>query len=1100
MSDSEAARAGGFFDKLSRFVIQKPFVVIAIWISLAAIPALMFPPLMEAAAGKNNSAALPDDAPTMVASKEMAKTFEGKSNKKDAKAKPGSKPKEDPSDGSQLLVILTDENGLGPGDLAAYTKLVEKLRAEKYSVQDFISNPPLREVLASKDNKAWNLPVMFKTSQDDPATQSAYKKIKELVKEALAGSTLTAHYAGAVATVADLVTIGQEDTHIIEIGTAVSVLVILLMVYRNIVTMLVPLATIGLSLATAQGVLSGLSKIGLDVQMQTIVFMTAVMIGAGTDYAVFLISRYHDYVRKGQDSDLAVKNAMMSIGKVIAASAATVAVTFLAMVFSKLAIFASIGPAISISIIIAFVAAITLLPSILVLIGRRGWIKPRRDLTHRFWRILGTRIVRRPRVHLIGSLIVLAILASSTLLVRFNYDDLKALPEDVDSVAGYNAMDRHFPQNMMTPMMLFIKSPHDLRSPTALADLELMVSRVSQLPNIIAIRGLTRPNGEPLEQTKVSYQAGEVGSKLDEASSAIEDHGGELDQLADGSNQLADALAGVRDEVTESVANAGALVDLLVTMKKLIGGDKTLNALDQTAKLVGRMRALGDALTSNMVDVSNVVAWVGPIVSALNASPQCNADPACAAARSQLQALVAAQTSGSLSSITALGRTLQQTQEFQTVAQTIAKLETNLNQAVKLLRSIDGMQNQLNQMQQGASALAQGSRAIAQGVNELVKQTKRMGTGLDEASDFLLQMKHDANKPSMAGFNIPPEALAKDEFKKAAQIFISPDGHGARYLVQSALNPFTTAAMDQVDEILDVAHDAQPNSELSDATISMVGIPTGLSDTRDYYNHDIQFIVFATILIVFLILVILLRAIVAPLYLIGSVLVSFLSALGLGVIVFQLILGKDLHWSLPGLSFILLVAVGADYNMLLISRIRDESPHGVRVGVIRTVGSTGGVITSAGLIFAASMFGLLAASITTMVEAGFIIGSGILIDTFLVRSVTVPAMAAMLGQANWWPSKIGASSTRRRVYQRAGSRKPNLLDRIKSLGPAKQRAAVTAKASTTTTKRPSTAVKKRGELVSKPGTRKRVRSPTMTTRVCRSTRCPCLARFGYRAS
>jgi RND superfamily putative drug exporter len=215
--------------------------------------------------------------------------------------------------------------------------------------------------------------------------------------------------------------------------------------------------------------------------------------------------------------------------------------------------------------------------------------------------------------------------------------------------------------------------------------------------------------------------------------------------------------------------------------------------------------------------------------------------------------------------------------------------------------------------------------------------------------------------------------------------------------------------MDQVSKILEAARSALPNTELADAKISLVGVPTGLRDTRDYYNNDIKFIVIATIIIVFLILVALLRAIVAPLYLIASVLVSFMSALGLGVIVFQFILGQDIHWSLPGLSFILLVAVGADYNMLLISRIRDESPHGVRVGVIRTVGSTGGVITSAGLIFAASMFGLIGASINTMAQAGFTIGIGIVIDTFLVRTITVPALAAMIGQKNWWPSKLGRS-------------------------------------------------------------------------------------------
>ncbi|MGC2346890.1 MAG: RND family transporter, partial [Mycobacterium sp.] len=907
-----------------------------------------------------------------------------------------------------------------PADLVTYTKLVDKLHQEprdKMSMQDFITTPALHEILASKDNKAWNLPLSFPAEVTDPLTQAGYRRVQEIVKQTLAGSTLAAHYAGPVASIADLNNIGQEDGHLVEIATAVSVLVILMIVYRNLIAMLVPLATIGLSLVTAQAVVSGLAELGLEVQPTTVVFMSAVMIGAGTDYAVFLISRYHDYVRKGMNSDQAVKNALMSIGKVIAASAATVAITFLVMVFAQLSVFSSVGPAVSVSIVVGFFAAVTLLPAILVLIGRRGWIKPRKDLTRRLWRVTGTRIVRRPWIHLVASLIVLVILAGCTTLVRFNYDDMRALPPDAASVAGYNALDRHYPQNLMTPMVLFIKSQHDLRTPAALADLEQMASRVSQLPDITAIRGLTRPNGEPLQQTKVSYQAGEVGSKLNQASSAIHDHAGDLDKLVDGSNKLADALAQVRDQVTGAVSSAGTLVTVLTTMKQLIGADKTLNALAETAQLAGRMRTLGNDLSSNMVDVANTVAWASPMVTALDASPVCNADPACVSSRAQLRALVQAKTSGTLGSITALAHDLQQTQEMQTVGQTVDKLEQNLNKAVSTLESIGGLQTRINQTRTGANALAQGSRAIDQGVQELVNQTKKMGAGLNEASSFLLTMKHDAEKPSMAGFNIPAQVLGADEFKKAAVIFMSPDGHAARYLVQSALKPFTTAAMDQVTPILNSARSAQPNSELSDASISLAGIPGGLRDTKDYYNNDIVSIVLATIIIVFLILVILLRAIVAPLYLIASVLVSFLSAMGLGVIFFQLILGMDLHWSLPGLSFILLVAVGADYNMLLISRIRDESPHGVRVGVIRTVGSTGAVITSAGLIFAASMFGLLAASISTMVEAGFIIGSGILIDTFLVRTITVPALAALIGQKNWWPSQLGDNtSPRRRVY------------------------------------------------------------------------------------
>ena len=152
----------------------------------------------------------------------------------------------------------------------------------------------------------------------------------------------------------------------------------------------------------------------------------------------------------------------------------------------------------------------------------------------------------------------------------------------------------------------------------------------------------------------------------------------------------------------------------------------------------------------------------------------------------------------------------------------------------------------------------------------------------------------------------------------------------------------------------------------------------------------------------------LLRSVVAPLYLVGSVVISYLSAIGIGVLFFQVILWQQLHWSILGLAFVVLVAVGADYNMLLASRLRDESPRGVRPGVIRTVRSTGGVITAAGLIFAASMFGLLFSSIGIVIQGGFVIAVGILLDTFVVRTITVPAIAALVGRANWWPSQVEA--------------------------------------------------------------------------------------------
>jgi putative drug exporter of the RND superfamily len=154
-----------------------------------------------------------------------------------------------------------------------------------------------------------------------------------------------------------------------------------------------------------------------------------------------------------------------------------------------------------------------------------------------------------------------------------------------------------------------------------------------------------------------------------------------------------------------------------------------------------------------------------------------------------------------------------------------------------------------------------------------------------------------------------------------------------------------------------------------------------------------------------LILIALLRAVVAPLYLLATVVLNYAAALGVGVLAFQYGFGQDIAWQVPLLSFIVLVAVGADYNMLLIARLREESAYNIRVGVLRTVANTGSVITSAGLIFAASMFGLMVGSTGTMIQVGFIAGCGLLLDTFVVRTLVVPTIATLLREANWWPRR-----------------------------------------------------------------------------------------------
>ena len=966
------------FSVLGRFVVRAPWLMIAAWIVVVGVLAVAFPPLTKVVESQKAQLLPPKD---MAAAEQMAKDF-GESAQ------------------NVLVVVLTDSKGLRPGDEDAYRKLAATFRGDTNDVtgvQDVLTTPALRPMLVSADNKAFYLAVNLRAPAGSPESSRAYQRITEIAKRSTAGSPLTADVTGQPAMVGDMSIVSARDMHRIEIATALLVLIILLVIYRRFVTVLLPLITIGISVMSAQSVVSALTQLGLGVSALTIALMTAMIVGAGTDYAVFLISRYHEYIRSGTDSDLAVQQALSSIGKVIAASAATVAITFCGMVFTRLPAFTSVGPALAVSIGIAFFAAVTLLPAILVLAGRRGWVRPRRGLTSRLWQRSAVQIVRRPKAHLLISLSVLSALAGCAAFLRPTFNDRLQLPQSAESNVGFSAMESHFSTSTLLPQYIYVHSPHDLRTSRVLADLDQMAQRVAQLPNIAAVRGITRPTGQPLDQTKLSFQAGQVGTNLENASTRISDRTTDLDALTSGADQLAASLAEVRDQIRSA---SGPMTQLTTTLNQV------QQQLAAAAQLLDTIRGLAYTNGSVLTLAAGVVDSAGPMIYALNNSPQCSADPACGAGRSRLEGLVQARNNGTLDTA--------QSAAAQNVQSTVQHLSTLLATAGGSLRapginSPAGVPQRIAQMQEGADALADGSQRLDQGVRALVDQTKQMGLGLNQAADLLLSMKRDASQTSMAGMYIPPKVLTSDDFNNAAKMFISPDGHSVRYVVETKFDPFSPAAMDQVKSILNTARGAQPNTSLSETSISVLGPTAMYSAIRSHYNDDVRLIIMMTLLVVFAILVLLLRAIVAPLYLIASVVISFLSAVGVGVVFFQFVLHQAIYWNVQATAFIVLVAVGADYNLLLITRIREESGSGIRTGIIRAVRSTGGVITSAGIIFAASMFGLLFGSLSTMVQTGFIIGVGLLIDTFVVRTITVPALAAMIGRANWWPSKPTAA-------------------------------------------------------------------------------------------
>jgi RND superfamily putative drug exporter len=237
---------------------------------------------------------------------------------------------------------------------------------------------------------------------------------------------------------------------------------------------------------------------------------------------------------------------------------------------------------------------------------------------------------------------------------------------------------------------------------------------------------------------------------------------------------------------------------------------------------------------------------------------------------------------------------------------------------------------------------------------------------------------------------------------------------GAKLEVTLEDDPFSTAGFDQIPGIRDAAREVAGEGVL-------VGGPTAEEhDLRQSSARDNRLIVPIALFVVFLILAGLLRAIVAPLVLIATVILSYLAALGIGAFFFENVfdfpgMGPDL----PLFAFVFLVALGIDYNIFLMARVREETlTHGTRDGMVRGLAVTGTVITSAGLVLAGTFSTLAVLPLVFLTEIGFVIAVGILIDTFIVRSLLVPALMLEIGDEIWWPSAL-ASQARREREERA---------------------------------------------------------------------------------
>jgi RND superfamily putative drug exporter len=286
-------------------------------------------------------------------------------------------------------------------------------------------------------------------------------------------------------------------------------------------------------------------------------------------------------------------------------------------------------------------------------------------------------------------------------------------------------------------------------------------------------------------------------------------------------------------------------------------------------------------------------------------------------------------------------------------------------------------------------------------------------------------------------FYLPPEAFQNPDFQRGLKLFLSPDGKAARFIITHDADPATAAGISAVKPELTAAHQAVKGTALTDAKFYLAGTAAIYRDIQSGSHYDLLIVGIAALTLIFAVMLIITRALVASLVIVGTVLLSLGAAFGLSVLVWQHILGLELNWIAPVFGLIILLAVGSDYNLLLVSRFQEEIGAGLKTGIIRSMGETGGVVTSAGLVFAFTMMSMVASDLRSIGQAGSTMGLGLLFDTLIVRSLMTPSIAALLGRWFWWPQRVRphpASHTARPLRPRRPVRSLLLADQTSDAG------------------------------------------------------------------
>jgi putative drug exporter of the RND superfamily len=908
--------------------------IIVFW-ALLAVSTNAFMPQVERVAEELAGPMVPTYAPSQVAMLKIGEKFHESTST------------------SLTMVVLEANRLLDDRDHQYYDDLIRRLRHDTVHVQyamDLWGKPFTAAGAQSVDGQSTYVLLRLAGDIGQMQANQSVDSVRELVDKDTPPPGLKVYVSGAAPLASDTLSIADSSLNNITIVTVILIFIMLLLVYRRLTTLVVPMYSVLFEILVAKGVVSTLGHIGfIPLSSFAVNVVISLTLGAGTDYGIFLMGRYQEARLDGESSEEAYYTAFKGVAPIIIGSGLTIAGACFCLSFARLNYFHTMGPAVAVSMLFTIAAALTLAPALLTLGSIFGLFEPKTRVKGTLYRRIGASVVRWPVPILAASSAVVMLGAVFVPTYKQNYDDRQYQPASASAKKGFAAADRHFPPSKLFSEMLMVETDHDMRNSADFISLDRVAKALIRLPGVAMVQSITRPLGRPLEHATIPYLFTTQGSGNGQQLPFNREQNMNTDQQAD---IQAHSVAVLRREIGFFQKVSDEIHNTVLTVEDL---EHVANDINE--------------------EVSNLDDFFRPIKSYFYWDKHCFDIPICWALRSVWDTI----------------------DQIDHLAEDINKTRISLVEVDKAFPPIIAQ----------LKATADDTEALRAKLVNSYGSADLATVQTEQTFDDSINVGNDFDKArSDDFFYIPHEGFDNEDVKTGMELMMSPDGKAARFIVTHEGNAMGPEGVQHVEQFPAAITTILKETSLAGAKVYIGGSASNNSDIKQYAISDLLIAAIAAFVLIFLIMMFLTRSLMAAFVIPSTVAFSYAGAFGLSVLFWQHLIGLPLHWLILPLSFIILVAVGSDYNLLLIARVKEELHAGLHTGLIRALGSTGGVVTSAGLVFAFTMLAMLISDLRTIGQLGSTVCIGLLLDTLVVRSFVVPSIVTILGKWFWWPTLV----------------------------------------------------------------------------------------------